>query len=221
MLRACSMTLVVLAEESRRCRRPGRDPRRADAGASRAHHRDPPDAAPASASLAERVYAQCWMPFGQRRQICCEQIEITASDAALPDLPSVVLPLAVPDLPVILWCRSAAPAGHAGVPRDRGHGAEGGAGSAPMPRCAMPPWRRVADVARSGVLLGDLSWTRLTRWREMLSQVFENRRNLALRRRTSRSVHGEFRRTRHNACRVVYGAWVLNALARCRRQRRG
>jgi len=33
-------------------------------------------------ALAERVYAQCWMPFGERRQICCEQIEITASDAA-------------------------------------------------------------------------------------------------------------------------------------------
>ena len=37
-------------------------------------------------ALSERVYAQCWMPFGQRRQICCEQIEITASDAALADL---------------------------------------------------------------------------------------------------------------------------------------
>ena len=57
-------------------------------------------------ALSERVYQQCWKPFGQRRQICCEQIELTASDAALGDLPSVLLPLAVPDLPVILWCRS-------------------------------------------------------------------------------------------------------------------
>jgi len=32
---------------------------------------------------------------------------ITASDAALADLPSVVLPLAAPDLPVIVWSRSA------------------------------------------------------------------------------------------------------------------
>ena len=46
------------------------------------------------------------MPFGQRRQICCEQVEITVSDAALADLPSVVLPLAVADLPLIVWCRS-------------------------------------------------------------------------------------------------------------------
>ena len=28
-------------------------------------------------------------------------------------------------------------------------------------------------------MLGDLAWTRLTRWREMLSQVFENRAQLA------------------------------------------
>ena len=47
------------------------------------------------------------MPFGHRRQICCEQIEITASDVSLPDVPAVVLPLAVADLPVMLWCRSA------------------------------------------------------------------------------------------------------------------
>jgi len=29
-------------------------------------------------ALGARVYSQCWMPFGERRQICCEQIEITA-----------------------------------------------------------------------------------------------------------------------------------------------
>ena len=54
-----------------------------------------------------QVTAQCWRPFGRQRQICCEQIEIAASDAALADLPSVVLPLAAPDLPVIVWSRSA------------------------------------------------------------------------------------------------------------------
>ena len=30
-------------------------------------------------------------------------------------------------------------------------------------------------------MLGDLAWTMMTRWREMLSQVFENQRNAALR----------------------------------------
>ena len=106
VLRACSMTLVVLAEESEDVSGLGET-----VAALMPEH-------PARTivirlrgagdrTLAERVYAQCWMPFGQRRQICCEQIEITASDEALADLASVVLPLAVPDLPVIVWCRSA------------------------------------------------------------------------------------------------------------------
>src|SRR6185436_19166310 len=61
--------------------------------------------------LSSRVYSQCWMPFGQRRQICCEQIEINAPDASLADLPALLLPLAAPDLPLIVWCRSARLAG--------------------------------------------------------------------------------------------------------------
>src|ERR1043165_2029859 len=74
--------------------------------------------------------AQCWMPFGQRRQICCEQIEITASDAALHDLEPVVLPLGVADLPVVIWSRS--------------------------PRLvAMPEFRSIASMATKVVLDGN------------------------------------------------------------------
>ena len=32
--------------------------------------------------LEARVLAQCWMPQGQRRQICCEQIEISSSNVS-------------------------------------------------------------------------------------------------------------------------------------------
>src|ERR1035437_389832 len=106
VLRACSMTLLVIAEaaddasalgETLAALMPEHPARtiliRLQGDGERA--------------LPQRVYQQCWKPFGQRQQICCEQIEITASDAALADLPSVILPLAVSDLPVILWCRSA------------------------------------------------------------------------------------------------------------------
>jgi glucose-6-phosphate dehydrogenase assembly protein OpcA len=34
---------------------------------------------------------------------------------------------------------------------------------------------RFAEAAVRGVVVGDLAWTRLTRWRSVLSQVFENR----------------------------------------------
>src|SRR5437899_2086634 len=105
VLRACSLTLVVLTETSDDAAALGETiaalmpehPARALvirlSGAGRR-------------ALTQRVYQQCWKPFGQRRQICCEQVEITASDAALADLPPLLLALAVPDLPLIVWCRS-------------------------------------------------------------------------------------------------------------------
>jgi len=177
VLRACSMTLVVAAEESDDAQAIGETlaalmpehPSRAIVIRFRAGDRR---------ELAARVFSQCWMPFGQRQQICCEQIEITASDASLPDLPPVVLPLTVPDLPVILWCRS--------------------------PRLfQLPAFSQLAAIAQkivldsasfsdpaaalkemsgavvAGRVLGDLSWTRLTRWRELIAQIFENRGQLA------------------------------------------
>jgi glucose-6-phosphate dehydrogenase assembly protein OpcA len=177
VLRACSMTLVVLADGSDDVQRLGET-----MAALMPEHpartiliRLQPQG---GRELSERVYAQCWMPFGQRRQICCEQIEITASDAALADLPAVVLPLAVSDLPVILWCRSPRAVG---LPEFRQIAAMArkvvlDSAVLPDPKAGL---RRFADAAGRGVLLGDLAWTRLTRWREMLSQVFENRERLA------------------------------------------
>jgi glucose-6-phosphate dehydrogenase assembly protein OpcA len=178
VLRACSMTLVVAVEESDDAQAIGETiaalmpehPSRAIVIRFRAADRR---------MLAARVFAQCWMPFGHRQQICCEQIEITAADASVPDLAAVVLPLTVPDLPVVLWCRS--------------------------PRLFhLPAFPQMANIAQKVVLdssafgepagilkemsdaltaagrsLADLSWTRLTRWRELIAQIFENRVQLA------------------------------------------
>jgi glucose-6-phosphate dehydrogenase assembly protein OpcA len=172
VLRACTMTLVVMAEddhdwsalgETIAALMPEHPARTISVRLSGAGDR----------ALSDRVYSQCWMPFGQRRQICCEQVEITVSDAALLDLPSVVRPLAVPDLPLILWCRSPrvltkpefadiADMTHKVIIDSEGM-----------------PLQAVAKLASHDTLLGDLAWTRLTRWRETLSQVFENKQNLA------------------------------------------
>jgi glucose-6-phosphate dehydrogenase assembly protein OpcA len=129
-------------------------------------------------ALSHRVYAQCWMPFGQRRQICCEQVEITAADAALADLPSVLLPLAVADLPLVLWCRAPRLLAMPEFRRISAMATKVVVDSAAMPD-AREALRSMAAMARGGVTLGDLSWTRLTRWRAMLAQVFENRERLA------------------------------------------
>src|SRR5712692_10445130 len=104
VLRACAMTLVVLAEAGEDANEVGET--------LAALMREHPSRAivvrvsdSAEPALEARVFTQCWMPFGQRRQICCEQIEISASNSSLADVPAVVLPLVVADLPVILWSR--------------------------------------------------------------------------------------------------------------------
>jgi glucose-6-phosphate dehydrogenase assembly protein OpcA len=208
VLRACSMTLLVLAEaaedtqglgETIAALMPEHPARAIVVRLSGAGER----------ALSERVFSQCWMPFGQRRQVCCEQVEITVSDAALADLRPVVLPLVVPDLPLILWCRSPR---LLEVPEFWQIAAMAekivlDSAASPDPASAL---LRAQAVAAGGAILGDLSWTRLTRWREMLSQLFESQRNLA-RRASVSQVDVEWAGI-HAASARYLGAWIADSL---------
>jgi glucose-6-phosphate dehydrogenase assembly protein OpcA len=80
--------------------------------------------------------------------------------------------------------------------------------SSPDPAGAL---LRAAAIAASGILLGDLSWTLLTRWREMLAQVFENQENLARLGRVS-SIDLEWGGSRF-APALYMGAWIRDSLA--------
>jgi hypothetical protein len=203
VLRACTMTLVVAEEDDRDW--PGLGETIA---ALMPEH-------PARAilirltgagerSLASRVFSQCWMPFGQHRQICCEQVEIAASDAALADLPPVLRPLAVADLPVIFWCRSPR---LAGMPE---FDALAGMARKTIVDSQGLPLGGVARLAARGTLVGDLAWTRITRWRETLSQVFENRHNLA---RSGTLTDLSVAHSAPMANTAAYmAAWISNAL---------
>jgi glucose-6-phosphate dehydrogenase assembly protein OpcA len=208
VLRACTMTLLVMAEaggdeqslgETIAALMPEHPARTIVVRLSGEGER----------SLTERVYSQCWMPFGQRRQICCEQVEITVSDAALGDLRSVVLPLTVPDLPLIVWCRSSrlAQMGQFWQIASMAQKVVLDSSAAPDPVGAM---LRVAALSQSGLRLGDLSWTRLTRWREMLAQVFENQQNTAHLPKVS-AVEVEWGGA-HQIPAQYLGAWIRDSL---------
>ncbi|MEX2264202.1 MAG: glucose-6-phosphate dehydrogenase assembly protein OpcA [Bryobacteraceae bacterium] len=171
VLRACAMTLIVIVDASE-------DPNIVGETLAALMREHPSRAIvvrlkpSAERILESRVFAQCWMPFATRRQICCEQIEITASHASLADVPPVILALAVPDLPVILWCRALS--------------------SFPLP--AISPFHPIlSKMIVDGTELGspvealeqlksrptspavaDLTWTRITRWRQLIAQIFEN-----------------------------------------------
>jgi glucose-6-phosphate dehydrogenase assembly protein OpcA len=161
-------------------------------------------------ALSQRVYQQCWKPFGQRQQICCEQIEITASDAALADLPSVILPLAVPDLPTMLWCRSPRLVQRPEFADIARMATKVVVDSAAAGESA-DAIRRMADAVYRGRMIADLAWTRLTRWRETLARVFENRDTLARLAEVNR-VQVRFGPTYQTAAWYL-AAWAANALA--------
>lgn len=209
VLRACSMTLAVAAEESDDAQAIGETlaalmpehPSRAivlrfNSGDTRA--------------LSSRVFAQCWMPFGHRQQICCEQIEIIGSDASLPDLPSVLVALKVPDLPVILWCRSPRLFSLPAFSQLSAIAQKVVVDSAAFndPSAAL---KMMSAAVASGCSLADLSWTRLTRWRELIAQMFENRAQLA----NLPSVSGisiAHRGTAAPATALYLAAWLVDGL---------
>jgi glucose-6-phosphate dehydrogenase assembly protein OpcA len=213
VLRACSMTLLVIAEAADDASALGET-----IAALMPEH-------PARTilirlqgegerALSQRVYQQCWKPFGQRQQICCEQIEITASDAALADLPSVILPLAVPDLPVILWCRSARLVRRPEFGEIAGMATKmviDSAAAGVTNKDATDAMVCMVDAVSRGGILADLAWTRLTRWRETLARVFENRDTLA-RLPEVNSVQVRFGPSYETAAWYL-AAWAANALA--------
>lgn len=168
VLRACAMTLIAAVEQE------------SDAAAvgetlGELMHQHPsraivlrvcPDP---GAALDARVFAQCWMPFGRRQQICCEQIEITAAPSRVEDLPNLVLGLTVPDLPVVLWCRGEPirnlfPLANKIILDTERSGAA-------HPTTGI---EQVRQFTREGYNVADLAWTRLTRWRDSIAQMFDN-----------------------------------------------
>src|SRR4051812_24364562 len=89
VLRACAMTLTVVVDEAQ-------DATSISETIARLMHEHPSRLIMIRVRhcreevLEARVFAQCWMPFGGRQQICCEQVEIIASENSLADVASVV-----------------------------------------------------------------------------------------------------------------------------------
>jgi len=166
VLRACTMTLVVLCGEHD-------DQQAIGETIARLMPQHPSRAIvvrvsrSAEWSLQARVFAQCWTPFGERRHICAEEIEITSAESALSDVAPLILPLPVADLPVVLWCRDVRlldVPGFAGI--------ESLANRVIFNDAPVPI---VQSVLTQGKAVGDLAWTRLTRWRELIARIFANR----------------------------------------------
>jgi hypothetical protein len=170
LLRACSMTLICFADDEE-------DPLALNGmlvSLMREHPsrlivvrlRDGED------ELQARVSSQCWMPFGQSRQICCEQVEMTASINRLADAASIVAPLAAPDLPRVIVLRSARIVRAGALRKILALGDKIVVDSS---RPGAPGFGEIGGLLDAGHITGDLAWTRLTPLRALLAQLLGNR----------------------------------------------
>lgn len=172
VLRACAMTLLVVVDEERDAQFVGET-------LASLMHEHPSRAIVVRLRRCEervleaRVFAQCWMPFGRRQQICCEQIEFLASPSSLADVATVVRGLVVPDLPVILYSPTETlwtmPEFRTLLPLSQ---------KLIVDSCGMPESARVirmlSELPWPGGRKADLAWSRLTPWREAIAAIFEH-----------------------------------------------
>jgi glucose-6-phosphate dehydrogenase assembly protein OpcA len=134
------------------------------------------DGSSQDSSLVAQVTSRCTLPTATSKQVCCEQVTISAAGSQVAEVPSAVAPLLVSDLPVYLWW------------------------------CAVPritdkvTFRRLADLSDRVIIdsadfndphgdvasmatvlrntprwtaISDLNWARLTAWRALLSGFYD------------------------------------------------
>jgi len=161
--------------------------------------------------LNARVNSQCWLPFGGRKQICCEHVELTGPPDRLPDLSSVLLPIAAPDMPVVLWCRSADTAASAPF-NDLVRMVQKIVVDTTGASDSRAAVEQLGSLVKRGVVLGELSWTHLTRWRETIAQIFDNASYLSRLPGISQ-VNIRFTGPQTEVMARYLGAWLKDALA--------
>jgi glucose-6-phosphate dehydrogenase assembly protein OpcA len=171
VLRACSMTLIVVAEPDDEA-----DAEKARKTIGVLMHVHPSRAivltAREGAEFNGRVFAECWMPFGGQQQICSEGIEITADSEQTDEVARLLVPLIAPDLPVVLWCRG---------PRaflDRSLDplfplANKIIFNTRAVRHASSAIEFLRRMRKDGRQVADLAWTRLTGWREAVAHLMD------------------------------------------------
>jgi glucose-6-phosphate dehydrogenase assembly protein OpcA len=209
VLRACTMTVIVVADQG--------DDFSALGETLAALMPEHPSRlivirvnASSQPGLESRVFAQCWMPFGMRQQICSEQVEITASDASLPGIPPVVLSIVAPDLPVVLWWRSPRLFDSPDYRALQAMADKVILDSQTFEN-ASQILRALADRSRKGPALADLSWTRMTRWRGLISQVAESH-NCASHLPEIKTVRIAHSAEEPPVWTYYFGAWLLDGL---------
>ncbi len=137
---------------------------------------------PAGETVEAFISAHCRVSSQGGKQLCCEQITLHCPSAQTDKLPGIVLPLLLPDLPVLLWWPDA-PQARVSIfsslcpTIDRLIIQSGAWITGWQALCSLAQWilRHQPQVR-----IMDLTWTSLTSWREALAQFFDAKEGAAL-----------------------------------------
>lgn len=209
VLRACSMTLLVAAQDDR-------DAEQARRTLGVLMHDHPSRAVVVhmhDGIAGARVFAECWKPFGSSEQICAEGIEITAEPTEFDQVAQLVVPLRVPDLPVVLWCRGPAAFSIRAFDALFPLASKIIFDSSTASMSAGAALAFLRGLRGRGLRVADLHWTRLTGWREILAHLFDDKALLPRDVISARVLHGG---SAPSTCALYFSSWIGHALPSAR-----
>ncbi|HEX2912128.1 MAG TPA: glucose-6-phosphate dehydrogenase assembly protein OpcA [Chloroflexia bacterium] len=122
------------------------------------------------------ISAHCQLPTSTGKKVCCEQITVIGTGAAADGLWSLVLPLLVPDLPVLLyWPKELMLEGelfqHLMDTVDR---LIVDSRNFDDPSATFAHLAELSKTQFVETALGDLNWSRLAAWRNLLADFFDD-----------------------------------------------
>ena len=127
-------------------------------------------------TLTAQVTSRCTLPSASSKQVCCEQVTITAGGAQVDEVPSAIAPLLISDLPVYLWWHSVPRLADKSMFRrlvdlsdrvviDSAHFRD--------PEADLASMAAVLTETPRWTALSDLNWARLTAWRALLAGFYD------------------------------------------------
>ncbi len=121
------------------------------------------------------VSARCSLPGPGGKQVCCEEINLSAKGTDANKVPSIITSLLVPDIPTIVLWKANLDASNS-ILQMLIHVADRvliDSSEELHPAASLASWGAFMDEHRSLTALGDLAWTHLAQWRNLLAQAFQ------------------------------------------------
>ena len=134
------------------------------------------DRASEESKLTAEVTSRCTLPTPTSKQVCCEQVTITASQDHLDEAPSAIVPLLIADLPVYLWWRAEPRAEDKelyGWLTDIADRVVIDSAKFNEPEGDLAKMAAVLGGGRRGPALSDMNWARLTAWRALIAGFYD------------------------------------------------